>query len=284
VSPRVVYAGTTGGGVARSTDAGRSWSTRGLLGRKVASLAIDPAAPATVLAATDGGVFRSADAGRRWRRGRGVPAATSVAIAPSSHQRVYAGTFERGFYRSSDGGGSFHRTRTKVWQATLSIAVAKRDPRTLWAGTRYDGVTVSHDGGDTWTDGRGIPTQSDPFAIAFDPRRPSIMYTALGTGGVYRSDNAGASWRRVSAGLRLTATPALAIDRHGTLYIGGYQPDARGGVFRSTDGGRTWTDLTDGMTTTWVSTLALSPTGVLYAGTTAYGRESGGGVFVRRVR
>jgi photosystem II stability/assembly factor-like uncharacterized protein len=284
VSRRVVYAGTTGGGVWRSPDAGRTWSRRGLLGRRVASLAIGAVAPATLLAATDGGVFRTTDAGRTWRRARGVPAATSVAIAPSSRRLVYAGTFEHGFYRSSDGGRSFRRTRTKVWQATLSIAVAARNPRTLWAGTRYNGVTISHDGGDTWTDGRGVPTHSDPFAIAFDPRRPRTMYAALDAGGVYRSGDAGASWTRASAGLPLTTALALAVDRNGAVYTGGYDPNGRGGVFRSADGGRTWANLTGGMTTTWVSALALSPAGVLYAGTTAYGRESGGGVFVRRIR
>jgi hypothetical protein len=39
------------------------------------------------------------------------------------------------------------------------------------------------------------------------------------------------------------------------------------------------------MTTTWVASLAIAPNGSrLYAGTTAYGRESGGSVFVAGVR
>jgi hypothetical protein len=43
--------------------------------------------------------------------------------------------------------------------------------------------------------------------------------------------------------------------------------------------------MTAGMTTTWTAALALAPGGrTLYAGTTAYGRESGGGVFTRSVR
>jgi photosystem II stability/assembly factor-like uncharacterized protein len=199
-----------------------------------------------LLAATGGGVFRTADAGGSWRRVHGVPAATSVVIAPSSRRLVCAGTFERGFYRSSDGGRSFRRTRTKAWQATLSIAVAARDPRTLWAGTPYDGVTVSHDGGDSWTNARGVPTHSDPFAIAFDSRRPRKMYAALDAGGVYPSDDGGANWTRVSAGLPLTTALGLAVDRGGTVYTGGYDPNGRGGVFRSADGGRTWATYHEG--------------------------------------
>ena len=56
-------------------------------------------------------------------------------------------------------------------------------------------------------------------------------------------------------------------------------------AFRSGDGGRTWSDLTGAMTTTWVASLSLEPSGGrLYVGTTAYGLESGGGVFAAQVR
>jgi photosystem II stability/assembly factor-like uncharacterized protein len=274
------YAGTTGGGVLRTTNGGRSWERRGLLGRKVVALAIDRAVPRVLYAATDRGLFRTADGGRSWRHVAGVPASVvSVAVAPSDHSTVYAGTFERGFYRSRDGGRTFRRTRTKVWQATLSIAVHPHDARTLWAGTRYDGITVSHDGGDTWTPGRGVPTHADPFAIVFDPRRLRTMYAALDAGGVYRTVDGGASWARVSASTPLQTALGLAVDRRGVVYAGGYDPNGHGGVFRTADGGVRWTDVTGTLTTTWIASLALTPSGVLLAGTTAYGRESGGRVF-----
>ena len=78
---------------------------------------------------------------------------------------------------------------------------------------------------------------------------------------------------------------ALALDsRHGLLYAAQFDPNGHGGVFRSADGGRTWSDLTGAMSTTWIASLALDPSGrTLYAGTTAYGLESGGGVFAARV-
>jgi photosystem II stability/assembly factor-like uncharacterized protein len=124
------------------------------------------------------------------------------------------------------------------------------------------------------------------MAIVAAPSAPKIVYAAvLDGGGFYKSTDGGKSWRRSVTG-SATEILGLALDRRrpGVLYAGGYDPSGRGGVFRSTDAGRTWTDISAGMTTTWTAALALDPAGHrLYAGTLAYGAESGGGVFVRRV-
>jgi hypothetical protein len=133
----------------------------------------------------------------------------------------------------------------------------------------------------------GIPSYMDVMAIVVDPSKPRVLYAALDAGGVYKSVDSGATWTRPSQGIAATSILRLALDRKrpSTLYAGGYHLRGRGGVWRSTDAGRSWTDVTAGMTTTWSAALALAPRGrILYAGTTAYGRESGGGVFTRRVR
>src|SRR5204862_3823027 len=58
-SPATLYAGTSGGGVFKSTNAGESWtaSNTGLTSHFVAALAIDPPAPTTPYATTTGGGF-----------------------------------------------------------------------------------------------------------------------------------------------------------------------------------------------------------------------------------
>jgi hypothetical protein len=114
-----------------------------------------------------------------------------------------------------------------------------------------------------------------------------VLYAALDAGGRVQSVDSGATWTRSSQGIAATSILGLALDRRppSTLYAGGLHPRGGGGVWRSTDAGRSWIDLTAGMTTTWTAALALAPGGrTLYADTTAYGRESGGGVFTRRVR
>jgi photosystem II stability/assembly factor-like uncharacterized protein len=178
--------------------------------------------------------------------------------------------------------------RLRYLETVTSLAVHPSRPNTLWAGTREDGVVRSTDGGRTWTAGRGIPTHDDVLALVVDPSNPRRLFAGLEAAGLFTSSDGGVSWSplnlRVGPGERWSL--ALALDsRHRLLYAAQFDPSGHGGVFRSADAGRTWVDLTGGMTTTWIASLALAPSGrVLYAGTTAYGLESGGGVFAARVR
>jgi photosystem II stability/assembly factor-like uncharacterized protein len=286
--PRVVYGGTTYGGVVRSVDGGRHWSQRGLSGKIVYSLAVDSAAHRVVYAGIGGGLYRSADGGRSWRRARGIPYndVRSVVVAPSSHRVVYACTFDAGTYGSRDGGSTWRRLGLPAHQVVTAMGVDPKRATTVWAGTRAQGILRSHDGGKTWKLGTGIPQYSDVMAIVAAPSAPNVVYAAvLDGGGFYKSTDGGKSWRRsVTDGATEILGLALDLRRPGTLYAGGYDPRGRGGVFRSTNAGGTWTDISAGMTTTWTAALALDPGGHrLYAGTLAYGAESGGGVFVRRV-
>src|SRR5687767_9098686 len=93
-NPSVVYAGTYGGGIFKSTDAGATWaaSAQGLLARTgVQDIAIDAQAPSTVFVAANTGIYRSTDAGGSWvNLTPGLSGADVVewdALAPS---RIYA--------------------------------------------------------------------------------------------------------------------------------------------------------------------------------------------------
>jgi len=79
--PPALYAGTSGGGVFKSTNEGGSWSAVniGLTNAVILTLAIDPAAPATVYAGTDGGgVFKSTNGGSSWSTVNAGLTATTV--------------------------------------------------------------------------------------------------------------------------------------------------------------------------------------------------------------
>jgi photosystem II stability/assembly factor-like uncharacterized protein len=288
--PSTVYAGLMNAGAARSTNGGRSWASRGLEGRIVNALIVLPGTH-VVLAGVAGGVYRSTDGGRQWRRARGIGNADvrAVAFAPSRPRIVYAGSFERGSYRSTDGGITWRRMGLPFLQTVTSLAVHPRQPSTLWVGTREDGVLRSTDGGRTWKrPARWVPSHDDVLSLVADRSDPRRLFAGVEAAGVWASDDGGATWeqRTVIPGSGERWSFALALDSpHRLLYAAQFDPNGHGGVFRSADGGRTWSDITGAMWTTWIASLALDPSGrTLYAGTTAYGLESGGGVFAARVR
>lgn len=286
-SPSVVYAGTQNGGLWRSRDGGRHWVRRGLTGRIVSGIAVDPVKGRIVWAAAGTGLYRSGNRGRTWKRRLRLPDLTSVsvvAIAPSNRRFVYAGTRGRGLYRSWNSGRTWHPPELRAVDDVSSIAVHPRRPRTLWVGV---GGLVLHssDGGVTFLErAKGLPTHVEVNAIVVNPRNPRVLYAAVEYSGVYRSVNAGASWTRMNEGASSSAE-GLAIDRRrpNVLYVGGWDRAGGGGVFRSLNGARTWASISAGMTTDYSSVIALSPNGRrLYVGT-AWG-DGGGGVFAANVR
>src|SRR5262249_34711640 len=117
------------------------------------------------------------------------------------------------------------------------------------------------DGGRSWKlvlDGKG----SDFLSI--DPEHERTLFAADDVYGVYKSSDAGKSWRSVNVGLKSKAIRALAIDPSDpqTLYIG----TSDKGVFVSSDGGRVWSALNSGLTSLRVLAIAPSRRAV-YAGT-----------------
>lgn len=278
-----VYAGTHRQGVLRSDDSGTSWRSAGLYGRIVSALAVHPKSASVLYAATDAGVYRSSDGGRSWRRKLHVPGngITDVEVARSSPSTVYAATFEGGVFRSTDGGATWRKTGFAGYQVAFSLAVHPTAPKIVYVGTRFSGVLRSTDGGATWRQGAGVPTQRDVRDVEIDRTAPRRVYAAVEAGGIYRTGDSGTTWRRLPAPTVDAWTVALDARRPGFVYAGGILRGS--GVYRSKDSGRTWSPMPSGLTTTWIADLALHPSGrMLHAGTTAYGLDTGGGVFSYR--
>src|SRR5437016_1187195 len=130
-------------------------------------------------------------------------------------------------------------------------------PGAFYVGTPNGGVWKTTSAGETWYPiFDSIKSVSSIGAVAVAPSDPDVIY--VGTGdlnsffaglgdGMYRSSDAGRTWRRI--GLDSTQQiPAVLVDPRDpnvllVAALGGFfqtQSDARG-VFRSTDGGATWT-------------------------------------------
>ncbi|MGH9533232.1 MAG: WD40/YVTN/BNR-like repeat-containing protein [Terriglobales bacterium] len=241
--PNVIYVGageadmrsdiSYGNGVYKSTDGGRTWRHLGLAAtRHIGSIVVDPRNPDIVLVAALGraygpspqrGVYRSADGGQTWTKvlyKNDETGGIDLAMDPSNPRIVYAA----------------------LWQA-------QRPAWNQYPPNQGPGSSIykSTDEGQTWTQlsGHGLPP--GPWGriglgVAFhDGGRRVFALIAAKQGGLYRSDDRGASWKRVSADPR--------IDSRSWYFSGIYPQPGNANVificdvamYKSVDGGHTFT-------------------------------------------
>ncbi len=264
-APDVIYVGSGestlrdsvgfGNGVYKSTDAGRTWAHLGLdETQHIGKIAVDPKNPDVVFVAGVGhlyaanperGVFRSRDGGRTWQKvlykDENV-GAVEVVIDPTDSRVVYAGLWNTrrppwftyaptngpggGIHKSIDGGTTWQQLTAGLpptGMGRTGIAVAPSNPRRVYAVV--DCL---------------VP---DPTAPAPSPQPPVPGRPAQpppGQGGVFRSDDAGATWRRLSGDQALWGRgwyfEKIAVDPKDADIV--YVPNVA--VNRSRDGGATW--------------------------------------------
>lgn len=244
--PNIIYVGSgeglarpdlsVGDGVYKSTDAGKTWTHVGLRNSQgIPALAVDPRNPNRVFAAALGhpyganeerGIYLSTDGGQNWQKVLSKDAnvgGSDVEIDPSNPEIVYAslwevrlGPWEDGNQYSGTGGGLFKST----------------------------------DGGKTWHAlSNGLPKGIIQVDVTIAASQPSRLYASVATNepsvGIYRSDDAGESWTRITTDPR----PALRIGG-GDLPVPRVDPKNPDIVYsasivtmRSADGGKTWTSL-----------------------------------------
>lgn len=255
--PKVVWVGTGeandrnsvswGDGVYRSTDAGGTWKNVGLGGsRAIARVVVHPTDPRTAWVAAMGdlwtptperGCYLTRDAGATWRKVLSAPApydtrvgCGDIAIDPKNPSTLYAALYAR-----------------------------RRQPWAFLAGPDYTdgrdlgGIFKSTDGGLTWRKlSAGLPAGTGRIGLAVYAKDPRIVYAvvqsdAQGTsniddvhsraGGVFRSDDGGEHWTRMS---NLDPRPFYFSqirvdpenDKH--VYVLGFM------LHVSEDGGRSW--------------------------------------------
>jgi photosystem II stability/assembly factor-like uncharacterized protein len=219
------------------------------------------------------GVYRSIDAGKTWTHlGLDkVQQIAGLAIDPSNENRVFVAALghpygpnpERGIYRTQDGG--------KTWEKVLYIdentgaAQVSFDPKNsnivyadLWAGRQgpwengawngpNSGLYKSTDGGTTWKKlTGGLPTTQQGlgrigFAIA--PSDANRIYATVESpqfGGIFRSDDAGEHWNKITNDNRYFGRSSdfaeIKVDPRDANIV--YTANVV--TWKSIDGGKTW--------------------------------------------
>ncbi|HEY8852501.1 MAG TPA: hypothetical protein VIM36_09990 [Gemmatimonadaceae bacterium] len=223
---------------------------------------------------TGDGVYKSTDAGKTWRHlglrdGQQIGA---IIVDPRDENRIFVAVLghpygpnpERGVYRSTNGGETFERVlykdeNTGAIQVSLDPANPQIVYAALWAGRQgpwenaswngpLSGLFKSVDGGTTWRQLiTGLPTTAQGlgrigFTIApSDPRRMYATVDAPTLGGIYRSDDAGETWRRTNDEERVWGRASDFAE----VKVDPRNPDvmysANTSTYRSTDGGKTFT-------------------------------------------
>ena len=275
LDPAVVYAGTQGHGVLRSTDRGQTWHPAGLAGHTVKALAASPTLPGTIFAGTKPALlFVSRDGGSSWEELRSFrrirsrwfwfsPAETpftayvqAIALSPTDPRTMVVGIEAGAVVQSQDGGKSWtdHRRGALRDCHSLTFHVASGDWVYEGGGTGA-GVSVSRDAGTSWIQsGEGLDRHYG-WAVAADPVRPEVWYASVSRGplSAHRENHAGAviarsvggaSWEALSGGLPqpLNHMPyALLTDPTAAGHV--YAGLSNGEVWHTTDHGESWRQL-----------------------------------------
>jgi photosystem II stability/assembly factor-like uncharacterized protein len=248
-NPDIVYAGFNGD-LEKTTDGGDTWVSfaTGIDNPQVFSLAIDPNNSSVLYAGTTGsGAFKSIDGGATWNPLNVDTTVWSLCVDPSDSNVIYAGSNGNGVFKSTNAGASFVRSGSPAVGVVLALAkVGKR----LYAGTATQGVSVSKDGGATWTN-TGI---SDGLGLVLSPGLDGSVYAGTNFDGVFEhvadtrdadeDDRRSSDWRRVAwsqlKDCRCQNGHALGIDPGNHEHV--FFSTNDGGLLVTQDGGRRWDD------------------------------------------
>jgi photosystem II stability/assembly factor-like uncharacterized protein len=292
LNPSILYTGSFGSGVYKSTDGGVNWIqiNAGLPdGSDTYLLSMDPSNPATLYVGTVGdGVFKSTNGGNSWSSINTGLTSLRVHMAPeidpSNPSILYVGT-ESGtegsvIFKSINGGEnwwSVSRNNGLPHGEVNNLAIDPLDSSTIYAGKHFDegyhdgGVFKSTDGGLSWFPiNTGLPDITSPDSgspgLTIDPTNSQIVYVTNG-GGIFKTTDGGQSWSSINTGLTTKSVYGLAIHPSNPeiIYVGTWGD----GVFWSTNGGTNWQPDNTGLTNLNITGLAFDPSNpsTLYAGT-----------------
>jgi photosystem II stability/assembly factor-like uncharacterized protein len=241
-NPRIIYAGTAGGGVWKSNDAGTTFNPIfDDYCQSIGAVEVDPSNPDNVI---------WVGTGETWTR-------NSVSVGD-------------GLYKSEDGGTNWKKYGFEKSERIANIIVNPKNSNevyvavlgALWGDSEERGVYKTKDSGSTWTKILYTDQRTGCADLAMDPNNPNVLYAAMwefrrsgwsfDSGGdksaLYKSINGGTTWSKIHNGFSEGQLGRLAIavapSNSNVLYtVIEAEKDERKGLYRSDDAGANWKQL-----------------------------------------
>jgi len=239
---QIIYAGTAGGGVWKSNDAGTTFNPIfDDHSQSIGAVAIDPNDPDNVI---------YVGTGETWTR-------NSV-------------SYGDGLYKSTDGGSNWKKLGFDKSERIANIIVNPKNSKevyvavlgALWSDSDERGVFKSSDGGETWNKILYVDEKTGAADMTIDPKDPSILYVSMwefrrtawsfSSGGdnsaLYKSTDAGKTWNKIHNGFPDGQLGRLAIavapsDANILYTVIEAEDPKRKGLYRSDDAGANWKQL-----------------------------------------
>lgn len=232
---RIIYVGTAGGGIWKSTNAGASFKPIfDKYCQSIGAIAIDQSSPSTIYVGTGEsnmrnsvsigvGMYKSTDAGENWVK-IGLDSTehiSKIIVDPKNSNTIY-------------------------------VAV----PGALWSDSPHRGLYKSTDAGKTWNKILYVDEKTGCADIAINPNQPNIIYATtwqfrrkaytFESGGkgsaLYKSEDGGATWRKITKGLPEGdfGRVALALAPSAPENLLAIVESNNTGLFISSDHGESW--------------------------------------------
>ena len=233
--------------------------------------------------AVAGGIWKTVDGGASWTPlfdQEDISSIGALAVAPSDHNVVYAGTGEAairgnatygtGVYKSLDAGKTWKNVGLKDSRQIGALIVDPRNSDVVlvaalghaFGPNQERGIFRTTDGGKTWTKVLSKDENTGGIDVVFDPHNPNIVFATLwqarrqpwnfssgGPGsGLYRSEDNGVTWKHLEG----NGLPDGILGKIGVA-VSGADPNRiyaiveakEGGLYRSDDAGEHWTRVND---------------------------------------
>ncbi|QQS37217.1 MAG: T9SS type A sorting domain-containing protein [Ignavibacteriales bacterium] len=233
---RILFAGTEGAGVFRSTDDGLNWIAvnTGLSDYQVYSLVISDT---TIFAGTDTGVFRSSIKTINWSEANKGMTGFEIYSFAISGSDIYAGAFWGGVFRSTNNGNTWISTGLHYVLSLLSSG------EYLFAGDAAGQVWRSTDNGSSWLPSISGLLYTTYNALAMTSEGNLFAGSYLDSSGVFLSTDNGINWIQFDNGLTNKEVYTFAVSGS-NLFAGTFGFD--GGVFYLTNIGSSWVPFNEG--------------------------------------